>query len=158
MGWRGHYAKVHAERDIGPLAWLIILTIVVLTLVWISSAFAFDVVAPSQHGRSWNGLAISAANTAVSLTITPQASERARLSGASAFCSGGSASLSVTNGGSFSRGWVSSPGLFGTNSGGIAWTPTPFTGDLGAALVVTLGACGGGNVGTLTIQADTYAP
>lgn len=137
---------------------IVIMAAVVLLALWITQAKAWDANSPTQHGVGWNGIVISGANAAVSYTITPQASEKARIPAISAWCTGGSASISITNGGSFSKGWVSSPGLVGTGSTGVAWTPVPFTGDLGKVLVVTLGPCGGTDVGTLTVQADTYAP
>jgi hypothetical protein len=127
-----------------------------LFALWVTSAPAWDQTSPSQHGRSWDGLVISGTNAAVAVTITPQASERARVYSISGFCSSGSASVSITNGGSFSKGWVSSSTLIGTTSTGVAWTPAPYYGDLGAVVVVTLGTCGGGNTGTLTVQADTF--
>ncbi len=137
---------------------IIVCLLLLLLALSITQASAWDQTSPSQHQRSWNGLVISGTAAAVAVTITPQASERARVYGISGFCSSGSASVSITNGGSFSKGWVSSSTLIGTTSTGVAWTPAPYTGDLGAVVVVTLSSCGGGNVGTLTVQGDTYAP
>lgn len=144
--------------DRHPALSLLVLGALVASLAWASLAFGSDPVAPTQRGRTWNQLKTSTANAPVSITITPTPAEMARLYAISAFCTGGTASVSVTNGGSFSNGWVSSAALIATTSVGVAWTPAPFTGRLGAALVVTVSACGGTDTATLTVQADTYAP
>lgn len=87
----------------------------------------------------------SAANTTVSI-----APGRAVIGSVGAYCSAGSASLTITDSGTTV--WSTPAATIVTALATFTWTvPLSFVG----AGVVQLGACGAGNVGTLIVQAAT---
>lgn len=97
----------------------------------------------------------SAANTAQSKTITGTADTRVRLWSVTAICSAGSADLTITDAGVTVAALT---GYIGTAWSGLVWA-TPYTATaLGNTVVITVGACGGGNTSTLMVQADQSTP
>lgn len=118
-----------------------------------ASAAAQTPVVPSQGGNTKNQEVASASSAAVSVTLTATAQTRARLYSAAARCSAGTASLTVTDGGTTR--WTSDATFIGTATKSAAWIP-PFVGTVGQAVVITLGSCGGGNTGTLDVQGDVF--
>lgn len=96
----------------------------------------------------------SAANTAVSHTITGVSGVRVRLYSVTARCSAGSAAVTVTDGGTTV---FTETGFIGVTWSGLAWV-TPYTATLGATVIVTVGTCGVGNTSTLVVQADQSTP
>lgn len=84
--------------------------------------------------------------------------ERGHLFSVSAYCSAGTAQLTVKDGGttnSLNNGgvqiWSSAPADVGTTSFKFQWNPG-LSSSAGNGILVTLGACGAGNTGTLDIQ------
>ncbi len=118
-----------------------------------ASAGAQPAVIPTQSANSKNQEVTSGANAAVSVTLTPSSQTRAKLYSAAGRCSAGSAQIIVTDGGT--QKWSSDAAFIGTTTKSAAWIP-PFTGLIGSAVVVTLGTCGGGNVGVLQVQEDIF--
>lgn len=108
-------------------------------------------VAPDQHALLDNTSQTGAANTAVTATIAPAAGTRAHLRQIAAFCSAGTAGLTVTDGGTTV--WLTPATAVGTTLFTHQWN-TGLSGTTGANIVVTLSTCGGGNTGTLSVQAD----
>lgn len=141
------------------LVWRAFLIVAVLLgllfgLAWWLPADAWEQNAPAQYGTLFNSRSVSAADTAVSITVTAAVNEHGHVYGISAFCSAGTATLSLTDGGTTV--WGTSTGFVGTTTVGVAWTPAPYTGPANSALVVSLSTCGAANTGTLNVQADRY--
>ena len=124
----------------------------VLVLMLAAPALAQSPVVLTQRPSLTNSESTSAANTAVAVTIAGVTNQRVRLYGVTVRCSAGSANLTVSSGGT--QVWSSDAAFVSTTSRAVAWTPVPLTTATGGALVVTLGACGAGNTGTLDVQAD----
>jgi hypothetical protein len=109
--------------------------------------------APVQGATLFNSQTTGAANTAVVVTIAAVASTRAHVYNVHAFCSAGTSTLTVTDGGTT---------IWGTLAGEITtarfekrWEPG-LTGATNSAVVITLATCGVGNTGTLHVQADRF--
>jgi hypothetical protein len=123
----------------------------VALLLIASSAWAFDLVSPGQHGSLANTETTSAANQPTVVTITGVAFKQAHLYQIAARCVGGTASVTVTNGGTM---------IFSTDTGFVGTTtkiipfPVPLTGSINSTMVVTLGYCA--TNGILDLQADIY--
>jgi hypothetical protein len=100
-----------------------------------------------------NSSATGAANTAVVATLTPAAANRAHLYAVAAFCSAGSATLTILDGATPL--WTAPAGTVTTTLFTATW-PVGLTGTTGAAVTVTLSTCGVGNTGTLSVQADQF--
>ncbi len=125
-----------------------------LLLCLVTPAIGWDRVTPEQAGTLLNSTTTGATNTAVTKTIASVTNQRIHLYGLSAFCSAGSSTVTVSEGGTLV--WTSTTGGVGTTMNGAAWTPVPHTTAPGNNLVVTLATCGGGNTGTLNIEADQW--
>jgi hypothetical protein len=108
---------------------------------------------PVQGVTLFNSQTTGAANTAVSVTIAAAASTRAHVYNVHAFCSAGTSSLTVTDGGVTK--WGTTAAEVGTTRFEKRWEPG-LTGETNSAVVATLAACGGGNTGTLHVQADRF--
>lgn len=123
----------------------------VLGLLFFSAAAAGAQPAfvPSQAGNTKNQQVTALAGSAV-VTLTGAPRTRAHLYTLDAVCSAGTATVSVTDGGTTI--WS---GLVTTTVFTKSWNPG-LTGTLSSNLVITLTTCGGGNTGTLTVQADVY--
>lgn len=111
---------------------------------------------PSQRGAIQNSNNTAGANTAVVVTLAATANQRNRIYGLSAYCSAGSATITIAEG--VTTKFTLPTGAVGTAVVGISFTPAPMTSALGAAMTITLSTCGGGNTGVLNVQADTYSP
>lgn len=106
----------------------------------------------ASTGHVFNNQTTGAADTAVTATFTQQPGTQWRLISASAYCSAGTASLTVADGGTTI--WSTPAGAIGTAISSFNWTtPLMF---VGAAPTVTLGTCGAANTGTLIIQAARF--
>jgi hypothetical protein len=110
--------------------------------------------APVQGTTLANSRATGAANTAVTATLAATTGIRGHVYTLEAFCSAGSATLQVQDGATV---------IWATNGAEVLSTAlTRFvktfnpglTGTTGNAMTITLGTCGVGNAGTLTVQAD----
>ena len=110
-------------------------------------------VSPIQGTNLSNSSTTGGANTAVTVTVTGVAATRAHLFAASAYCSAGSATLTIQDGATTI--WASPAGLIGTVLTSVTW-PVGLSAATAANLVVTLGACGVGNTGTLNVQAARF--
>jgi hypothetical protein len=110
-------------------------------------------VAPGQRGTLLNSANVSAANTALAISLTGAASESVHLYGLTAFCSAGTATLNYDIGGPTL--WSTSTAQIGTSTFAVAWT-TGYTFAVGFSPTVRLTSCGIGNTGTLYIHADRY--
>lgn len=103
-------------------------------------------------GNLFNNLTTGAANTAVTKTFTQATDVSWRLNSVAAYCSAGTAQLTVTDGGTTI--WQTPAGAVTTTMTSFTWT-TPLQ-LVAAAPAVTLGTCGAGNTGTLILQASKY--
>lgn len=110
-------------------------------------------VAPIQGTNLLNSSATGAANTAVVATLASTASSRAHLYSLAAFCSAGSATLTILDGAT--QLWVTPAGTVTTTLFSAAW-PVGLTGTFNQSITVTLSTCGVGNTGTLSVQGDQY--
>jgi hypothetical protein len=111
--------------------------------------------APStaQPASTKNSEATSAANTAVSITLTVTPIQRGHLFNVNARCSAGTAQLTVADGAT--QIWSSAATEVGTTSFTKAWNPG-LASSGGNNLVITLGTCGGANTGTLDVQGSVF--
>jgi len=109
-------------------------------------------VVPQQRGPL-NSVATSAANAAVTTTIAAAASTRPHLYRVDAYCSAGTAQLTVADGATTI--WQTPAAAVGTTMFTTTW-PTPLTGSVNTNMTITLGTCGVGNTGTLIVQADRW--
>jgi hypothetical protein len=107
-------------------------------------------VAPVQSVFLANSVSTAAANTPVVVTLAATSQVRHFLRGVSAYCSAGTASLTVADVATI---WQTPAGAIGTTLFSATW-PTALSGASSQALTITLGTCGAGNTGTLIIQAD----
>jgi len=110
-------------------------------------------LAPVQGATLLNTSVTGAANTAVTATLAAAAGVRGHVYGVSAFCSAGSATITITD--AAVQKWITPAGAVGTGIFSAAW-PVGLTGGTNAAVVVTLSTCGVGNTGTLSVQADRF--
>ncbi len=110
------------------------------------------IVGPVQVGTISNTAAAGAANTAVTATLTGVASERWYVYSIQAYCSAGSTSLQIFDGGVVS--WSLGTGGVGTLPGAFYTFPTGWAGGSGNTVLVTAGACGAGNTTNLSVQAS----
>lgn len=99
----------------------------------------------------FNSRAVSAANAAVTTTLTQAANVRQNIFSITAFCSAGTSRLSITDAALI---WETQAGAIGTAFTKIDFA-VPFT-LAGATPNVTLDACGAANTGTLMVQAARY--
>lgn len=128
----------------------ILTALLITSAAWAQTPTAMT---PSQRTPRNSAPLVSVANTAVAHTITGRANERARIISFKASCSAGTSTVTITDGGATV--WSTTTGAILTVDGGAIWL-LPLTLTSGNTVVVTLGACGGGNVGTLTVQADQW--
>jgi TRAP-type C4-dicarboxylate transport system substrate-binding protein len=127
-----------------------------LLLVCLSaaSAGAQTLFVQTQSGNTANSSVTGLAATAVTKTLAATSSgARAHLYSFSAFCSAGTSTVTVTDGGV--QIWTSSAGWVPTTLISASWIPG-LTGGFGKTMVITLASCGGGNTGTLNVQADIF--
>lgn len=110
-------------------------------------------VSPIQGATLFNSQQVSAADTPVAVTIAAAASTRAHVYNIHAFCSAGTSTLTVTDGGVTI--WGTLAGEIGVTRFEKRWAPG-LTGTTNSAVVATLDTCGGGNTGTLHVQADRF--
>lgn len=110
-------------------------------------------VAPVQGGTLFNSQTTGAADTAVTVTIAAAASTRAHVYNVHGFCSAGTSTLTVTDGGTTI--WGTTAGEVGTSRFEKRWEPG-LTGATNSQVVITLATCGAGNTGTLHVQADRF--
>lgn len=108
--------------------------------------------ASGSTGEIFNNQTTGAANTAVTTTFTQGTGTAWRILSIAAYCSAGSASLTVTDGGTTV--WSTPAGTITTSLVSFTW-PIPVM-LVGAAPAITLGACGASNTGTLIIQAANF--
>jgi len=110
-------------------------------------------VAPVQIGTLLNSQNSSAANTALTLTLTGVAGRRIHLYQISAGCTGGaSTTFTVADGAT-----VIDSGTVPANNMLVSQTwPVGLTASTGANMVLVVNACGAGNVGLLNVQADQF--
>ncbi len=100
-----------------------------------------------------NSISTSAANTAVSATITGVAGQSGYLQHVEARCSAGSAQLTVQDG---------ATNIFQSGTTEVGTTSysrdfgTPLAATAGNTLTITLGACGTSNTGTLVVEASQF--
>jgi len=110
-------------------------------------------VSPIEGDTLRDARSVSAANAAVTITLTGAANKRAHLYSIAAYCSAGSASVTVLD--AAANVWDTPAGTVGT----ALWTATWTVGKTGTTannMSVTLGTCGVGNVGTLSVQGDLF--
>lgn len=110
-------------------------------------------IAPIQGATLFNSRSVSAANTAVTVTIAAAVGQRAHLYGLDASCSAGTAQVTVDDGAT--RIWETLAAEIGTSRLRVTW-PVGLTGSTNTAMTITLSACGAGNTGTLIVQADRF--
>ena len=95
---------------------------------------------------------VSAANTAVSITITGFANVLTVLNGVDAYCSAGTSSITVARSTGPTTIWSTPATAVGTTLFSKEW-PVPMTSTVtGDSFTVTLAACGAANTGTLMVR------
>lgn len=108
--------------------------------------------ASGATGEIFNNQTTGAANTAVTTTFTQGTGTAWRIVSIAAYCSAGSASLTITD--ASTTIWSTPAATITTTFVSFTW-PVPLM-LVGAAPAVTLGACGAGNTGTLIIQGANF--
>lgn len=121
-------------------------------LLCASAAWAQPAMVPSQAGNTKNQ-EVSALAGSATVTLTATNRTRARLYQIQARCSAGTAGITITDGGT--QIWSTAATTVGTSIFNQAFQPG-MAGGIGNALVITLTTCGGGNTGTLDVQADVF--
>jgi len=112
-------------------------------------------VSPVQGPTLLNSETTSSADTVLTKTLTGVANTRIHIYSLKVTCQNSSTSLSIADGGTT---------IFSVNAGGVPALPRAFeevwstglTISTGSNAVITVGACGTGNVSALDIQADQY--
>lgn len=122
-------------------------------LLCAAPAQAFDPAGPTQHGTLTNTETVSAAGATAVKTITGVSFKQARVYSLTARCTATFASVRITNAGT--QVWSTDTSFVSSNTK-VQTFPVPYTGDLGATMVVTLGPCAPGDIATLDVQADLY--
>lgn len=117
--------------------------------------FAQTAVAKVQGTTLFNTSTTSAADTAITTSIAAAAGRRVHLHGITAYCSAGTSTVTVKDGVGGTSIYVTPAAFISTSPTGIAWT-TPLDSTTGNGMDIVLGTCGGGNTGTLNVQADRY--
>jgi hypothetical protein len=125
-----------------------------LLAVLASAVWAFDPTAPTQHGTLLNSETVSAASGTAVATLTGVNFKQVHIYQIGARCNTTWASLTITNGGTTI--FSSDTSFVSTNTKILSFTPVPLTGSVGATMVITLGPCAPGSIGTLDVQADVY--
>ena len=106
---------------------------------------------PVQSPTLLNSSTTGAANSAVAVTLTATPNVRNMIRKVSAYCSAGSANLTIADGGTTI--FNTPVGAVGTSIFDSQWNPG-LASTTGNVATITLGACGVSNTGTLIIQAD----
>ena len=112
-------------------------------------------VSPVEGSSLFNTNETSAAATAVTRSIAAVASTRVHLYGVSAYCSAGSATITVKDGVAGTTIWDAPAGFVGTVKTSLTW-PTGLTSTTGNGMDVVCGSCGGAGTCTLQVQADRF--
>jgi hypothetical protein len=107
-----------------------------------------------QPSTTRNSETTSAVNTAITVSIAASGSTRVYLYGVAARCSAGNASITIKDGVAGTIIWSSDANFVGTSTTSIAWTSAPLASSAGNGMDIVLSACGGGNTGTLDVQAS----
>lgn len=107
----------------------------------------------AQPPNRKNSEVSSAANAAVSVTLTATTLTAGHLFNANARCSAGTAQLTVADGAT--QIWSSAATEVGTTSFPKSWIPG-LASTNGNNLVITLGTCGVANTGTLDVQGSVF--
>jgi hypothetical protein len=108
---------------------------------------------PIEGPTLLNSQSVSAANTAITITLAGAAGTRVHLYAMAGYCSAGSAIIQAMDGAAAL--WTAPAGTVGTMPYTVTW-PVGLTGTTGGTMTATLGSCGVGNVGTLSVQADRF--
>ena len=130
-------------------------SIVALCLFIPVLAFGQVAVTKTQGASVQNVSTTSAADTAITTSIAAVSGERVHLHAVSAYCSAGTSTLTIKNGVAGTTIFKTPAAFIATTVTGLAWT-TPLDSSTGSGMDIVLGTCGGGNTGTLNIQADRY--
>lgn len=110
--------------------------------------------APVQgSGTLTNSQTVSAADTAVSVTLAATANSRSHIYKVTGRCSAGTSTMSITHGGTTV--WSTAATEVGVVNFREEWA-TGLTGPVNSAAVMTLATCGAGNTGTLMVQSDIF--
>lgn len=133
----------------------VLLTIFGLIVACAMFVSAQTAVTKQQGASVQNVSTTSAADTAITTSIAAVSGERVHLHGVSAYCSAGTSTLTVKNGVGGTTIFKTPAAFIGTTVTGLAWT-TPLDSSTGSGMDIVLGTCGGGNTGTLNVQADRY--
>ncbi len=112
-------------------------------------------VSPVEGSTLFNTSTVSAAATALTTSIAGAATTRVHLYSASAYCSAGSATLTIKDGVAGTTIWVSPAGFVGTVVTSLTWT-AGLTSTTANGMDIVLGSCGGANTGTLQVEADRF--
>jgi hypothetical protein len=108
-----------------------------------------------QSTQTFNSETVSATNAAAVANFgnATFGLQRDHLYSVSARCSAGTAQLTVSDGGT--QIWSTAATEVSTTTFKFQWNPG-LAGSLGKVMVVTLGTCGGGNIGTLDVQGSQF--
>lgn len=134
-------------------AWLLAGLFGVVAIACVAALAFGQPVTPVQRGKLQNSETTALAGAAT-ITLTPLANQHVHVYSLKAACSAGTSTVAITDAGTTV--WSLPAGAITNVTTGVAWTPAPLTGSLGGIVVVTLSTCGGGNTGTLAVQADIY--
>lgn len=111
--------------------------------------------APVQTGSLFNSRTVSAANTATVVTITGVANQRIHLYKLQTRCSNGGSFLTIADGATTIYETDGGTITAGTQYQNFEWNPG-LTFTSGQNAVITVAACGTGNISVTTVQADQF--
>ncbi len=123
----------------------------------LSNSASSNLFAPQQADPTVaNSQVTGAANTAVTITASTGANTAGNLYVIEAWCSAGSATVTVNAGAVGSTViWSTPAATVGTTLFTATW-PVPLRGTVGGGFNVVLGTCGAGNTGTLGVQMSVF--
>jgi hypothetical protein len=111
--------------------------------------------APVERGTLQNSRTASAANTTNTVTVTGVANQSVHIYKIQARCSGGSAFLQVSDGATLIYDTDGGTVPSGTQFAEFEWA-TGLSMTAGNNAVVTVGACGAGNISVINLEADQF--
>ena len=127
--------------------------------LFLSPSLPNELVSPGiQPPTTLNSETTSAVNTAITLNLagsTAAPTQRVHLFSVSARCSAGTAGLTVKDGVAGTTIWTSAATEVGTTTFKYQWGPG-LSSTLSAGMTISLTTCGGGNTGTLDVQASQF--
>lgn len=125
--------------------------VVAAVLAIVTVAFADG----GQEPTTFNSLTTGAADTAVTASIAASGNQRAHAYSVTAYCSAGTAQVTVKDGVAGTVIFQTPAAAVGTSMWSFTWN-TPLASSPAKGMDIVLGTCGAANTGTLIVQASRF--